>query len=226
MASNSECSVDGCGRKARCKGLCGRHYQRMKKHGDPEAGGSSMLRWPENLLQRMEPQANGCIYYTGASNPDGYSQVKKDGRLHMAHRAAYELFVGPIPGGLTLDHECHNRDESCAGGVTCLHRRCVNPEHLAPKSIKANTEASPHTNAGKPTCIRGHPVVKDGESGCVECRSMLATGKSCAGCGDPLSRQHWLLFSPPESGCRGYTLCISCVEGFPFRLTDYEGAHP
>ena len=41
----------------------------------------------------------------------------------------YELVVGPIPEGMTIDHRCHDR-ASCSGGPACLHRRCVNPAHL------------------------------------------------------------------------------------------------
>lgn len=222
MTSNSGCSVAGCDRAVRCKGLCSRHYQRQRVHGDPLAGGPELLRWPENLLTRLEPQPNGCILWGGKPNPDGYSQIAKNGRLHMTHRAAYELWVGPIPEGMTIDHECHNRDETCKGGDTCPHRRCVNPEHLVPKSMRANTEASPHTNAGKATCVRGHQVVKEQVGYCAECVSMLQTGRSCSGCGDPLTRQHWMVFSPPSVGCREYRLCAGCMEGMVFRSTDGE----
>lgn len=37
--------------------------------------------------------------------------------MNGAHRAAYELFVGPIGEDLQIDHLCRNR-------------RCVNPAHL------------------------------------------------------------------------------------------------
>jgi hypothetical protein len=43
---------------------------------------------------------------------------------------AYELLVSPIPAGFEIDHTCHNRDLSCPGGSSCLHRACVNPAHL------------------------------------------------------------------------------------------------
>lgn len=127
----------------------------------------------------MEPQPNGCVYFTGAINGTGYGRFRfPNGTL--AHRAAYEHFVGPIPEGMTIDHECHNRDETCAGGNGCLHRRCVNPEHLAVKSRGDNVLASPNTfqgkNSRKTHCPRGHPyneentkVTVDGFRRCRAC---------------------------------------------------------
>lgn len=115
------------------------------------------LPWPENLLARMEPQPNGCIWYSGYISPKGYGRV---GAGVPAHRAAYEHFVGPIPEGMDLDHLCHNADSSCPGGPTCLHRRCVNPDHLAPKTRRRNLLASPLTlasiEAAKTHCPQGH----------------------------------------------------------------------
>ena len=127
----------------------------------------------------METQPNGCIYYTGEINRQGYGRLGFENGT-LAHRAAYEHFVGPIPEGLTIDHECHNADVSCAGGPSCLHRRCVNPEHLAPKSRGENTLASPNTfqgkNLRKTHCPKGHPydetntkITVDGSRRCLAC---------------------------------------------------------
>jgi hypothetical protein len=57
---------------------------------------------------------------------DGYCQISVDGRLHLVHRMAYELLVGPIPAGLQIDHLCRNK-------------ACWNPEHLEPVDGHTNT---------------------------------------------------------------------------------------
>lgn len=38
MANQRICSVDGCGKEYRSKGLCNKHYQRLLNHGDPLFG--------------------------------------------------------------------------------------------------------------------------------------------------------------------------------------------
>ena len=72
-----------------------------------------------------------------------------NGRL--AHRFSYELIVGPIPPGLTLDHLCR----------TPL---CVNPRHLEPVSLRENILRgfSPMAiNARKTRCAAGHELSGD-----------------------------------------------------------------
>lgn len=141
------CSIEGCDSTVRSRGWCSAHYQRWGKYGDPEfrpperAGSRGWPAFPENLLTKMRPQPNGCVHYGGYIDPNGYGRLGIDGVSAYAHRAAYELFVGPIPDGMTIDHECHNRDRSCVGGVACLHRRCVNVVHLRACTPEENTRA-------------------------------------------------------------------------------------
>lgn len=47
----------------------------------------------------------------------GYGEVNRKGKRTYAHRLSWEVYVGPIPPGGTVDHRCRNRV-------------CTNPQHL------------------------------------------------------------------------------------------------
>lgn len=115
----------------------------------------------DRLLTKVAAGPNGCWIYTGSlTTRGGYGSfgVRK-GVSIPAHCASYQFIVGPIPDDKRLDHECHTRDANCPGGK-CLHRRCINPDHLAPVTTAENNLRSPHTlasiNAAKTHCKSGH----------------------------------------------------------------------
>jgi hypothetical protein len=114
----------------------------------------------ERVKERSAPQPNGCVHWTGHLNANGYGKISVDKTMRLAHRALYQELNGKLPDDTLLDHTCHNEDRSCSGGPTCLHRRCVNPEHLEPVSNKVNQERSINTAAGRSAiqneCARGH----------------------------------------------------------------------
>lgn len=56
---------------------------------------------------------SGCWEWTGEINVSGYGMTRPPGdhgSKQRAHRLVWEFLVGPIPSGMTLDHECHNAD--------------------------------------------------------------------------------------------------------------------
>ncbi len=86
-------------------------------------------------------EAFDCWLWTGALYHDGYGAFGPGGRgasPQRAHRVSYELLIGEIPEGLQLDHLCHD-PKKCLGGLSCPHRRCVNPYHLDPVPSRVNS---------------------------------------------------------------------------------------
>lgn len=144
------CSVDGCDRRFYAKSMCHMHWDRVRRTGGIKVHEQHF--WPDNLLQRMVPQPNGCIYFRGSLSGEGYGNCWGAGE-DKAHRCAYVYFVGPIPPGYTVDHTCHNADPSCKGGPSCLHRRCVNPDHLEAVSPEENVRRA---RSSRSHCKNGH----------------------------------------------------------------------
>ncbi len=122
---------------------------------------------------------DGCWMWAGeAGTRDGYGRFRPGPGQprYMAHRWAYETFIGPIPDGHQLDHLCHTRDLSCPGGDSCGHRRCCNPAHLEPVTASENTDRQRHYERSVTACPKGHPyegdnliLRADGKRRCREC---------------------------------------------------------
>ena len=102
------------------------------------------------LFARCRKDANGCWIWLGHLT-QGYGRMYLNGRQIGAHKAAYEMFIGPVADGLQLDHLCRNR-------------ACVNPEHLEPVPPSVNIlrgDGPPARNARKTHCLRGHVLSPD-----------------------------------------------------------------
>ena len=96
-----------------------------------------------------------CWLWQRALNHAGYGVVGIGGkRARLAHRAAYEIYVGPIPEGKELDHTCPNR--SC---VYYGHLEAVT--HLE-NVRRGNGAVDTHIRFQARThCINGHELDED-----------------------------------------------------------------
>lgn len=119
-------------------------------------------RW---VLERVSEDTSGCWLWTLHTNADGYAQTVWRGKSRRMHRVAYELFVGPIPEGLVLDH-------------LCRVRHCLNPKHLEPVTGRENVmrgEGVGAKCARRTHCPAGHPLDNSnrdqrGSRVCLPCR--------------------------------------------------------
>lgn len=134
----------------------------------------------DRLMAKVQHDDGGCWLWQGHVNNTGYAWINVDGKPRLGHRVSYEIFVGPIPDGLSLDH-------------LCRVPRCVNPAHLEPvthaenmrrgnskfnkvwpKTTAASLAAREAKNALK--CPNGHPRegntvrTKEGWRQCVICK--------------------------------------------------------
>lgn len=125
MTALTPCCVKGCdrpsGRTIRDGGMCHTHYSQQLRIRGPL--GRTSLR--ERLLSRLviDPDSD-CVLWTG-QRVRGYGRISVNSRTAPVHRVMYELFAGPVPEGLTLDHLCRVRN-------------CANVAHLEPVTLAEN----------------------------------------------------------------------------------------
>lgn len=111
--------------------------------------------------RRFEPiPGSGCWAWLGRVNHGGYGQMIVGRAAKLAHRVAYEMFIGPIPDGMVLDHLCRVRS-------------CVNPLHLDPVTLVENVKRGAH--ATKKKCIHGHEYTEKNTK-------RTKTGRACKVC--------------------------------------------
>lgn len=97
------------------------------------------------FVRRVSFAADGCWPW-GGRLCGGYGQFSLDRHRKGAHRVAYQIWHGPMPRELTIDHLCRNRS-------------CVRPSHLEAVPHHVNVlrgEGIPARNAAKTHCINGH----------------------------------------------------------------------
>lgn len=134
------------------------------------AGLNKACNWTIPALQRFELSyipvtESGCWLWIGSCDRGGYGKILVDGKQRLAHRFAYEQYIGPIPDGLPLDHLCRVRP-------------CVNPWHTEPVTTKENVlrgEGLAARNAKATHCKHGHEFT-------AENTYIARFGRQCKAC--------------------------------------------
>jgi len=104
----------------RTKSLCVGHYEQLKKGQELRPLKPTLRGVPrvDRFMAKVKKTDTCWLWTSPPACASGYGQFAwATGRMTSSHRAAYELFKGEIPVGMTIDHECQNR-------------LCVNPAHL------------------------------------------------------------------------------------------------
>jgi hypothetical protein len=128
-----------------------------------------------DIIRKASPEPNtGCWLWTESDNGRGYGRISFRNKNAQAHRVFYELFCGPIPDNMELDHKCR---------VTF----CVNPAHLEPVPHKVNVRrgvTGATTSArqrSKTHCPKGHAYAGNNlvirVDGSRQCRTCVNTRK-------------------------------------------------
>jgi DNA-binding transcriptional ArsR family regulator len=136
------CKITDCAKPVGTGGMCWKHYNRLRFHGDPCAE-PQYYRDPVEALRartnrsgpipEARPELGPCWLWTGSHNGK-YGKLSVDKRLMYAHRFAYEVHKGAIPDGHVIDH-------------LCRVRLCVNPDHLEPVTNAENIERGAGSDA-------------------------------------------------------------------------------
>ena len=112
----------------------------------------------KSMLKRVKREIkideNECWVWPGGLW-SGYPHVHIATRACLVHKEMYKWFIGPIPKGAIIHHECEVK-------------RCINPAHLEATTYHGSKHTKTH-------CLRGHKytpenIVRSG-SGQRYCRT-------------------------------------------------------
>lgn len=124
----------------------------------------------ERFEELWLPEPNtGCWLWLGAACNLGYGLMNMrkvgGGRTNIrANRISYEMYIGPIPEGLVIDHKCR---------LSC----CVNPAHLEPVTQAENIRRGSRFKILKTHCVHGHVRTPDNVDDRHNCKTCAVVHK-------------------------------------------------
>lgn len=127
-------------------------------------------RLPQRFWDKVRVTDSGCWEWRASRNQHGYGRYRLDGNgpEQGTHRVAYAAFIGPVPDGLHVLHDCDNPP-------------CVNPGHLHAGTRTQNMREMVergrfrNQNVGRTHCARDHEYTPENTyvfpNGKRECRT-------------------------------------------------------
>lgn len=167
------CSVLGCCRPYKCKGLCSTHYMANLRITRKQEGWS--VQDEESFWSKVF-KSPGCWEWLAMVDKGGYGSFSVNAYPVKAHRFSWILHNGKIPEGLGVLHKCDNP-------------RCVNPDHLFLGTNVANT--ADRDAKGRQSKGEKHPDAKLTEEQVREIRIVYKAGSRRYGI-RPLARAYGL----------------------------------
>jgi HNH endonuclease len=120
MSEILQCSVDGCTKAARRRGLCSAHHSRFLRHGSPTGGGTAWGE-PRKFLERaFDYFGDECLIWPYGKDGAGYAEINDDGKPTLVHRLVCVAAHGVRP---SPQHEVAH---SCGRG----NQGCISAQHL------------------------------------------------------------------------------------------------
>lgn len=102
-------------------------------------------------MEKVRKLENGCWEWQAYKLPRGYGLFSFCGQDALAHRVAYELFVGPLGENKDVMHSCDNPS-------------CVNPDHLSLGSRKDNMQDAKKKGRMRQGETHGRSVLTDAQA--------------------------------------------------------------
>lgn len=176
------CVIEECDRYVNAQGLCGKHYYRMRKHGDPlicmpyrDGGKAKYATMEERFWASIVKKSDDeCWEWNGAVDNYGYGIMSKkiNGKpvTFRAHRFSYELHNKECIKDFIICHKCDNPP-------------CSNPNHLflgtladnnRDRNLKGRTVSSPGSR---------HVKSKLTEYKVIQILTSLKKGETCKSLG-------------------------------------------
>lgn len=127
MASKRICSIDGCGKRSKSSLHCEKHWERLKKYGDPSFARAT----DKTFHEAMTTSSDECFLWQHNRDEHGYGLISgSKHQTRFVHRIiCIETYGPPENQKMEAAHDCGNG-----------HLGCVNPRHLSWKTRQGNID--------------------------------------------------------------------------------------